>query len=95
MPQTTTAGGHRSAKIGANRKTQKDATGTTPEASDAECEFLCQQEAAKLLKVCARYLRESSCPKRLLPGNGPQGKHVVRYIRSEVLRWAGNSHGRS
>lgn len=49
--------------------------------------LLTQREAAALLKVSASYLRASSCPKRLLPGNGAAGKPLVRYVRHEVLDW--------
>jgi hypothetical protein len=51
-------------------------------------ELLTQREAAALLKVCVAYLRASSCPKLLLPGSGPRGKPVLRYLRSDVLSWA-------
>lgn len=50
--------------------------------------LLTQREAADLLSVSPGYLRESSCPKLLLPGNGPRGKPLVRYVRSDVLAWA-------
>lgn len=49
---------------------------------------LTQREAARLLRVSVSYLRASSCPKHLLPGNGPRGKPLVRYLRDEVLAWA-------
>lgn len=49
---------------------------------------LTQREAARLLRVSVSYLRESSCPKHLLPGNGPRGRPLVRYLRDEVLAWA-------
>jgi hypothetical protein len=48
---------------------------------------LTQKEAASLLRVSVSYLRASSCPKQLLPGNGPRGRQVVRYLRDEVLGW--------
>jgi hypothetical protein len=48
---------------------------------------LTQKEAASLLRVSVSYLRASSCPKQLLPGNGPRGRQVVRYLRDEVLAW--------
>jgi hypothetical protein len=50
--------------------------------------LLAQKEAAELLGVSVSYLRESSCPKVLLPGTGPRGKPLVRYLRSDVLSWA-------
>jgi hypothetical protein len=48
---------------------------------------LTQKEAADLLRVSVSYLRASSCPKHLLPGNGKKGKDLVRYRRDEVLAW--------
>ena len=47
-----------------------------------------QKEAAAFLGVSARYLRESSCPKLLLPGNGVKGVPLVRYDPAQVRRWA-------
>lgn len=49
--------------------------------------ILTQKEAAELLRVSVSFLRASSCPKHLLPGNGLRGKPLVRYVRSEVLAW--------
>ena len=49
---------------------------------------LTQREAARLLRVSASYLRASSCPKHLLPGNGPRGRPLVRYLRDEIFTWA-------
>jgi hypothetical protein len=49
---------------------------------------LTQREAAHLLRVSVSYLRASSCPKHLLPGNGPRGRPLVRYLRDELLAWA-------
>lgn len=54
-----------------------------------------QREAAQYLGVSVRYLRESTCPKLLLPGNGPKGHHVVRYLPAEVRAWAEQWNGRS
>jgi hypothetical protein len=51
-------------------------------------EELTQKEAAKLLRVSVAYLRASNCPKHLLPGNGAQGKPLVRYRRSDVITWS-------
>lgn len=51
-------------------------------------ELLTQREAAGVLRVSVAYLRASSCPKLLLPGSGPRGKPLVRYLRSDVLSWA-------
>lgn len=48
---------------------------------------LTQREAARLLRVSPSFLRASSCPKHLLPGNGPRGRPLVRYLRDEVLAW--------
>lgn len=49
-----------------------------------------QKEAAFYLGVSARYLRESSCPKVLLPGNGTKGQPIVRYRPADVVAWADN-----
>jgi hypothetical protein len=46
-----------------------------------------QPEAAAYLGVSARYLRESGCPKVLLPGNGPKGQPLVRYRPADVEAW--------
>ena len=51
-------------------------------------EWLTQKEAAAWLKVSPSYLRASGCPKVLLPGHGPHGKPLVRYLRQDVTRWA-------
>ena len=51
-----------------------------------------QREAAYYLGVSARYLRESVCPKVLLPGNGPKGQPIVRYDPAEVKQWAERWH---
>jgi helix-turn-helix protein len=50
--------------------------------------LLTQREAARLLKVSQSYLRESNCPKLLLPGHGERGRHLVRYLRADVMEWA-------
>lgn len=47
-----------------------------------------QREAAAFLCVTPRYLRDSSCPKILLPGNGAKGQPIVRYDPAEVRTWA-------
>lgn len=47
-----------------------------------------QREAAAYLRVSARYLRGSDCPKLLLPGTGPRGKPLVRYAPEDVRAWA-------
>jgi len=46
-----------------------------------------QKQAAVYLGVSTRYLRESSCPKVLLPGNGEHGKPLVRYEPAAVRGW--------
>jgi hypothetical protein len=48
---------------------------------------LTQRQAARLLNVSVSYLRASTCPKLLLPGNGPRGRPLVRYLRDKVLAW--------
>ena len=50
--------------------------------------IMTQKEAAALLRVSVAYLRASSCPKLLLPGNGPRGRPTVRYRLEDVLAWA-------
>lgn len=47
-----------------------------------------QREACAYLGVSARYLRDSGCPKLLLPGTGPRGRPVVRYVPDDVKAWA-------
>jgi hypothetical protein len=46
-----------------------------------------QKQAAGYLHVSTRYLRESSCPKVLLPGNGERGRALVRYEPATVRAW--------
>ena len=53
----------------------------------ADAPILTQKEAADLLRVSVSYLRASSCPKCLLQGNGPRGRLLVPYLRSDVLAW--------
>ncbi|HKW09486.1 MAG TPA: hypothetical protein VJO33_03850, partial [Gemmatimonadaceae bacterium] len=53
-----------------------------------------QKEAAAFLHVTTRYLRDSNCPKLLLPGNGKAGQPVVRYDPAVVREWA-NTWGAS
>ncbi len=47
-----------------------------------------QSQAAAFLSVTPRYLRDSACPKILLPGNGPSGRPLLRYDPDEVRSWA-------
>jgi hypothetical protein len=47
-----------------------------------------QKQAAAFLHVSQTYLRASSCPKVLLPGNGPKDRHLVRYRLTEVAAWS-------
>lgn len=51
-----------------------------------------QREAAAYLAVTTRYLRDSSCPKLLLPGCGAKHHPIVRYDPSEVRAWARTWH---
>lgn len=55
--------------------------------SDIGDRLVTQREAAQFLAVSARYLRESSCPKVLLPGHGKKGQPLVRYAMSDLLAW--------
>ena len=50
-------------------------------------DVLTQHEAAAMLRVSTRYLRDSTCPMHRLPGNGSEHRAVVRYERSEVMAW--------
>lgn len=57
-----------------------------------EARLWTQREAAAFLGVTPRYLRDSTCPKLLLPGNGPKGQPLVRYEPAEVRAWARSWH---
>lgn len=50
--------------------------------------LLTQKEAAAYLRVSPAYLRASSCPKILLPGNGKKGRPMVRYRVEDLIAWA-------
>jgi hypothetical protein len=62
---------------------------------DARGEFLTQKAAARLLGVSASWLRASSAPKLLLPGNGRRGQPLLRYGRTALLEWAGAIRSRT
>jgi hypothetical protein len=47
-----------------------------------------QKEAAAHLRVSPRYLRSSSVPKVLLPGNGASRKPLVRYSPLAIQAWS-------
>jgi hypothetical protein len=49
-------------------------------------EFLTPKEAAKMLRVSPGYLRNSDCPKVLLPTQGKRA--IVRYDRIDLETWA-------
>lgn len=51
-----------------------------------------QKEAALNLRVSTAYLRQSGCPKVLLPSLKPDGKPMVRYVPSEVEKWFRQHH---
>lgn len=51
-------------------------------------EGLTQREAAALLGVSCSYLRTSGAPRVWLPGGGPRQRPLLRYLRSDLLRWA-------
>lgn len=55
--------------------------------ADLPDRLLTQREAAEYLAVSARYLRESSCPKVLLPGHGKKGHPLVRYSLRDLHDW--------
>jgi hypothetical protein len=46
-----------------------------------------QPEAAAYLQVSERYLRDSTCPKVLLPGKGETDRPLVRYEPAVVKEW--------
>ncbi|CAN5432950.1 hypothetical protein BH09GEM1_BH09GEM1_06550 [soil metagenome] len=46
-----------------------------------------QEQAAAFVNASPRYLRDSSCPKVELPGNGPKGESLLRYKPEDVGRW--------
>jgi hypothetical protein len=57
--------------------------------------LLSQKAAARLLGVSTSFLRQSSCPRVLVPGNGPVGKPLLRYSQTALLEWAGFSNSRT
>lgn len=59
-----------------------------PRAAGPPAQLWTQKEAAAFLHVSARYLRESGCPKILLPGTGTRGQPLVRYDPRAVWEWA-------
>jgi hypothetical protein len=59
------------------------------EAQAFETVALSQKAAARLLGVSVAWLRCSSAPRALLPGNGPGGRPLLRYDRAALLAWAG------
>ena len=63
-----------------------------PAAAPPEDRLLTQREVARLLGVSVSFIRASSCPKYLLPGNGPRGRPLLRYRRDEVLAWTRGDH---
>lgn len=62
---------------------------------DGHTECLTQKAAARLLGVSTGWLRASSAPKLLLPGNGPGGYPLLRYSRTALLEWAGITRSRT
>ena len=46
-----------------------------------------RKEAAQYLAVSLNWLRNSDCPKVLLPGQGPKGQSVVRYDPDDMDAW--------
>lgn len=45
-------------------------------------------QAAAYLNVSERYMRDTDCPRVLLPGNGEKCQPLVRYIPVVVRDWA-------
>lgn len=56
------------------------------ESNPQDDELITPKEAASMLKTSVGYLRNSDCPKVLLPTQGSRA--IVRYWKSEVRRWA-------
>lgn len=50
------------------------------------------EQAALYLSVSERYLRDSSCPRVRLPGNGSGEQAVVRFDPAEVKAWEQGYH---
>lgn len=48
--------------------------------------YLTQKEAATLMRVSVAYLRNSDCPKVLLP-SGRGRRPLVRYLRKDLDTW--------
>jgi hypothetical protein len=57
--------------------------------------LLNQRAAARLLGVSTSWLRSSSAPRLLLPGNGRSGQPLLRYSRIALLEWASAGPGES
>ena len=47
-----------------------------------------QKETADFLRVSVRYLRDSNCPKLLLPSATGASKPLLRYDPEKVRAWA-------
>jgi hypothetical protein len=80
------------AKATARAATREITDGITDARSLPDDRLWTQREAAHFLGVSARYLRDSSCPKILLPGNGEKGQPLVRYDPAEVRAWMSAWH---
>ena len=80
----------RTARQGAGRTGERSRhrSGGDPPGAPAPDRLLDQREAAQVLAVSTAFLRASNCPKVLLPGNGLQGRPLVRYRLADILRWA-------
>lgn len=46
------------------------------------------EQAATYLGVSARYLRDTDCPRLRLPGHGPKGQPIIRFLAAAVRAWA-------
>jgi hypothetical protein len=62
---------------------------------NARAELLNQRAAARLLGVSPGWLRSSSAPRLLLPGNGLAHQPLLRYSRTALLEWAGLTYSRT
>jgi hypothetical protein len=58
----------------------------TSEASPPVATYLTQREAAHYLRVSIAYIRNSDCPKVLLP-SGRGRRPLVRYVREDLDTW--------
>jgi hypothetical protein len=51
-------------------------------------QYWTQRDAAAFLGVSTRYLRNTACPKLVLPSTREHGRPTVRYVPEDVRAWA-------